>query len=162
MRQRNPGLKTDYRGATFRQVGLAVLRYRPLAKQRPTERNVKVAAFLSISNQMSRTTQIGAVLHAVAVVTVLSFAGPAVTQDEARPTVSCHSKSITIPVTTEKDGKSHWGWHTIWKKDVLKVTWWESSETGILNLRDSDILRNTIPLEDEVIWLNVLACLLDP
>jgi len=37
-RQRQPGLKADYRGATPEQVGLAVLRYRPPSKMRPIKR----------------------------------------------------------------------------------------------------------------------------
>lgn len=34
VRHRKPSLKADYRGATPKQVGLAVLRYLPPAKQR--------------------------------------------------------------------------------------------------------------------------------
>ncbi|MCY4609498.1 MAG: hypothetical protein OXD40_13020 [bacterium] len=39
-RQRKPGLKADYRGATPGLVGLAVPRYRPAAKMRPFKRRV--------------------------------------------------------------------------------------------------------------------------
>lgn len=35
---RKPGRKADYRGATPEQVAVAVLRYRPAAKQRPEKR----------------------------------------------------------------------------------------------------------------------------
>ncbi len=38
VRQRKPGLKADYSGATPEQVGLAVLRYRPPVKVRPAPR----------------------------------------------------------------------------------------------------------------------------
>lgn len=41
VRERKSGLKADYRGATPKQVAMAVLRYRPPAKQGATPKSRK-------------------------------------------------------------------------------------------------------------------------